>query len=342
VKPFTVEQPTTIAAALELMCAVSALQVAGEKVWLAGGQSLLAAMKVGMTEPGLLIDLQGIAALKRLELSPAADVLRLGAMVTHARVADSKVIHSFCPGLAALAGGIADQQVRNMGTIGGSLANNDPAACWPAAALALKARLVTSERSLSADDFFTSVFTTALNEAELLTQVDFPQPIAFKYLKFEQPASRFALLGLAVARFESEVRVAITGLGHGVRRWPQAEQALTTRFSVEVLEHSLLPVDWALSDLHASAEYRAHLAGVLCRRAVASITGELLVFRPKIDSSPLHRDANPGRTNQELVDETDPGKSASNEDVPNQSRLSRLWGRILSMIRGSSGNSHDQ
>ncbi len=285
VRAFRVAQPSSLDAALGLMrdhptnSGVQdhlAVGASNPWVWLAGGQSLLAAMKLGMSEPDLLIDLQNVQELYGVEVSESMDLLTLGAMTTHAQVASADAVKGFCPGLIELAKGIADQQVRNMGTIGGSLANNDPAACWPAAVLALKARIITSARELEADDFFQSVFTTSLALGELLIKVSFPKPDAFCYLKFEQPASRFALVGVAVARFGCEVRIAVTGLGQGVVRWFQAEQALHQRFYAEALEGLAIPDELALSDLHASAKYRAHLAGVLCRRAVASITGEVL------------------------------------------------------------------
>jgi CO/xanthine dehydrogenase FAD-binding subunit/carbon monoxide dehydrogenase subunit G len=241
--------------------------------WLAGGQSLLAAMKLGMSAPSVLLDLQSIASLREIRMVDDATLLT-GAMVSHARMADSSVIQGFCAGLANLAGGIADAQVRNMGTLGGSLANNDPAACWPTAVLACNAKVLTAQRAIPADDFFAGLYTTALQPGELLTAVRWPKPLAFHYLKFEQPASRFALTGVAVARFAHGVRVAMTGLGHGVVRWPAAEQALSAHWSVHALDGLAFPADQASSDLHASAAYRAHLAGVLTRRAVAALTGE--------------------------------------------------------------------
>ena len=241
--------------------------------WLAGGQSLLAAMKLGMSAPSVLLDLQSIASLREIRLADEATLLT-GAMASHARMADSGVVQGFCAGLGHLAGGIADAQVRNMGTLGGSLANNDPAACWPTAVLACNATVMTAQRAIAADDFFAGLYTTALQPGELLTAVRWPKPLAFHYLKFEQPASRFALTGVAVARFAHGVRVAITGLGHGVVRWPAAEQALTAHWSVHALDGLALAADQASSDLHASAAYRAHLAAVLTRRAVAALTGE--------------------------------------------------------------------
>ena len=262
-KAFTVERPGTL---------VDALALKAGKTWLAGGQSLLASMKLGMNQPDALIDLQDVPELRGINIFDSPSVLKLGAMQTHASIGNAQAVREFCPGLVELANGIADQQVRNIGTIGGSLANNDPAACWPAGVLALNATLVSSKRELSADEFFTGIFATTLGEDELLTQIKFLRPTAFKYLKFEQPASRFALLGVAVACFGLTVRVAITGLGQGVQRWGEAEQALGKSFALAALEGLVFPTEHAMSDLHASAEYRAHLALVLCRRAVQSIT----------------------------------------------------------------------
>ena len=256
------------------------------RVWLAGGQSLLAAMKLGLATPSVLIDLQDIPGLRDIRLDTGADgqaTLWIGAMATHAAVAASGLVQRFAPGLAELAGGIADPQVREMGTLGGSLAHNDPAACWPCGVLAAGATVVTSRREIAADDYFVGLYTTALQPDELILGVRFTQPTALRYLKFEQPASRFALTGVTVARVGTEgrqVRVAITGLGHGVQRWPAAEQALTTAFSPHALQ-SLAESQAngqttgleALGDLHASAEYRRHLALVLTRRCVERMAG---------------------------------------------------------------------
>jgi len=243
---------------------------------LAGGQSLLAAMKLGLNSPTHLIDLQDLPGLQDIRLD--ADTLHVGAMATHGQMASSALVRGFCPMLADLAAGIADVQVRAVGTIGGALANNDPAACWPAGVLALNATLVTDRRAIAADDFFQGLYATALQPGELLLAVRFAQPSAAHYRKHEQPASRFAMVGLAVSRQAADaggtVRVAVTGLGHGVRRWIAAEQALSVHWSLAALADLALPEADALGDVHASAAYRAHLAGVLCRRGVAALTGE--------------------------------------------------------------------
>ncbi|TAG45968.1 MAG: hypothetical protein EAZ30_13975 [Betaproteobacteria bacterium] len=252
--------------------AAQALRMTPNARVLAGGQSLIAAMKLGMIDVTHLIDLQDVEALKKIELSD--DILTIGAMATHDQIAHSLAVQSFCPALSALAGGIADQQVRNRGTIGGSMANNDPAACWPAGVLALGATIVTTQRDISADAFFIGVYTTALEPDEVIVAVRFARPQAAHYIKFEQPASRFALVGVAIARFSDHSRVAITGLGHGATRWLAAEQALARNFSQAALDTVPLDATDATSDLHATAAYRAHLARVLTRRAVAATLGE--------------------------------------------------------------------
>lgn len=234
---------------------------------LAGGQSLLAAVKLGLAAPSLLIDLQDLSALRAVRQE--AQGIWIGALCTHASVAASALVRQHLPMLARLANGIADQQVRNRGTLGGSLANADPAACWAAGVLGMGAVICTDRREIAVDDFFDGLFTTVLAPDELLMGVRVPPAQAACYLKFEQPASRFAMVGVAVVRQADAVRVALTGLGHGVCRWPQAEQALQQRFSPDALHSLRLDTDLATGDLHASAAYRAHLAGVLAQRAVA-------------------------------------------------------------------------
>ena len=241
-------------------------------MWLAGGQSLLAAMKLGMASPARLIDLQDLPGLR--EIGEQDQSLSIGAMATHAAVAGSDLVRRWAPGLALLAGGIADEQVRQMGTLGGSLAHNDPAACWPAGVLAAGATLVTDRREITADDYFRGLYTTALRPGELILGVRFPRLQGLRYLKFEQAASRFALVGVAVARaLDGSARVAVTGLGLGVVRWPQAEQALSGAFSLQALRGQTADDLQSLTDLHASADYRRHLAGVLAARCVSDLGG---------------------------------------------------------------------
>ena len=286
---FEFSRPATLDSALALIAPSASLNPDNEggPVWLAGGQSLLAAMKLGMASPSALVDLQDVPGLRDIRLEPGSDgqnTLLIGAMATHASVAASEVVGSFAPGLAALAGNIADAQVRNMGTIGGSLAHNDPAACWPAGVLAAGAKVVTSVREIEADAYFQGLYTTALTAGELILGVRFPPSTGIQYIKFEQPASRFALTGVAVAKVGPQgqrVRVAVTGLGFGVVRWQQAEQALTAQFDLAALEPlasaSALPEGLeALGDLHASAAYRCHLAQVLLCRCVAELSGSRL------------------------------------------------------------------
>jgi CO/xanthine dehydrogenase FAD-binding subunit/carbon monoxide dehydrogenase subunit G len=243
---------------------------------LAGGQSLLAAMRLGLAHPSHLVDLQDVPELQDVRVTD--DGVWIGAMATHARIAAHPEIQQHHPMLAKLAHGIADQQVRNVGTIGGSLVNNDPAACWPAGVLAYGATLFTSQREIPADQFFTDLFTTALQAGEVLLGVLWPACASAQYVKYEQPASRFAMVGVAVTRTtrhdNSPVRVAITGLGNGVTRWPEAEAALQAHWSVQALNGVHLSAELAHTDVHASASYRAHLSAVLCRRAVAAHTGE--------------------------------------------------------------------
>lgn len=275
-EPFVYLRPASLDEAVAM-----ARQHPGARV-LAGGQSLLPAMRLGLNAPTHLIDLQDLAGLR--DIRQEAETLRIGALVTHAQVARSPTVQAFCPMLAALAGGIADEQVRTVGTVGGSLSNNDPAACWPAGVLALDATLVTDRRELQADAFFQGLFATALEPGELLVGLRVRRPLAAWYHKQEQPASRFALVGLAVARLPGaqgpQVRVAITGLGPGVQRWTAAEHALTGTWSVAALTALEFPQDGAMGDVHASARYRAHLAGVLARRAVARLTGETIARAP--------------------------------------------------------------
>lgn len=234
---------------------------------LAGGQTLLASMKLRLMQPEALVDLGGAADLAGIGRD--GDGLRIGAMTRHADVASSADVHSAIPALADLASHIGDRQVRAMGTIGGSVANNDPSACYPAAVLGLGATVHTTRRQIAADDFFLGLFTTALEDDEIITAVRFPIPQRAAYVKFKQPASRFALIGVFVAQTGGGVRVAVTGGGNGVFRHTGMEQALTASFTPEAAAN--VPVDASdlSSDLHGSAAYRAHLIGVMTQRAVA-------------------------------------------------------------------------
>jgi carbon-monoxide dehydrogenase medium subunit len=236
---------------------------------LAGGHTLLPTMKQRLASPANLIDLSRIDELRGIERS--ARSVGIGAMTTHAEVAGSADIRDALPALAELAEQIGDPHVRNRGTIGGSIANNDPSADYPAACLALGATIVTNKRKIAADDFFKGLFETALEEGEIITRVTFPIPGKAAYAKFRNPASRYALVGVFVAKRAGEIRVAVTGAGSdGVFRWPEAEAALARRFSAKSLDGLVAPAGALISDIHADNEYRAHLIGVMARRAVAA------------------------------------------------------------------------
>ena len=255
---FTYERPTTRADAQKLA-------KAGGKL-LAGGQTLLASMKLRLAAPEQLVDLGAVKELAGIRKDAAG--VTIGAMTRHADVAASKDVQAAIPALAALADGIGDKQVRAMGTIGGSLANNDPAADYPAAALGLGATIVTTEREIAADDYFQGLFATALNEGELITAVRFPQAKRAAYMKFRQPASLFALIGVFVAQTDQGVRVAVTGGGNGVFRHAGLEQALGKSFTPEAAAGVQIDASELNGDLHGSAAYRAHLIGVMAQRAV--------------------------------------------------------------------------
>jgi len=245
--------------------AVAIFSEAEDGRYLAGGQTLLAAMKLRLAQPSDLIDLAAIDTLKGIEAKDGG--LLIHAMTTHAEVAaECREI----PALADLANRIGDPQVRNRGTIGGSIANNDPAADYPAALLGLGATIETNVRRIAADDFFTGIFETALKDNELVTAIHFPKPDAAAYVKFPNPASRFAVVGVMVVKRAHEVRVAVTGAGPCVFRVETVERALSSQFSTKAIEGIEVPANGLNEDLHASAEYRAHLVGVMIRRAVAA------------------------------------------------------------------------
>lgn len=238
-----------------------------EAKFLAGGHTLLPTMKLRLAAPSNLIDLGQIAELHGIRRSD--DTITIGAMTKHAEVAHSAEIRAAIPALVELAELIGDPHVRNRGTIGGSVANNDPSADYPAACLALNATIATNKRKIAADDFFQGIFTTALDEGEIITQVSFPIPALAAYAKFRNPASRYALVGVFVAKHANGVRVAVTGAGsNGVFRVPEMEEALSRNFAAEALNGISVPEDEMNSDIHADAAYRAHLVGVMARRAV--------------------------------------------------------------------------
>jgi carbon-monoxide dehydrogenase medium subunit len=256
---FDMERPTSIADAAK------ALNKEGAQA-LGGGQTLIPTLKQRLAEPAVLVSLSGIAEMRGIMTSGRE--LSIGGGTPHAEVAAGAGAY---PALAALAGNIGDPAVRNRGTIGGSLANNDPSADYPAAVLGSEAVIRTDLREIACDNFFDGMFATALREGEIITRVDFVLPDQAAYMKFDQPASRFALVGVFVARYGKDVRVAVTGASEGgVFRWTEAEAALTADFSPAALEGLSLSGDGMISDLHGSGEYRAHLAGVMAKRAVAA------------------------------------------------------------------------
>ena len=239
---------------------------AGAKV-LAGGQSLLPSMKLGLAAPEALVDLGGIAELRAIVRD--GDLVRIGAMCTHAAVGASPIVSAAIPALAQLANQIGDRQVRHRGTLGGSLANNDPAACWPAAVLGLGASVHTTQRTLHADEFFKGVYATALADDELIIAVSFPVPQRAAWQKFKQPASRFALVGVFVSQGADGIRVAVTGGGSGVFRATDLEARLARDWSAAACAGAAIDATRLSDDLHASVAYRAALIPVLAARAVA-------------------------------------------------------------------------
>ena len=256
---FDIQRPTSVADA------VAALGT-DEAQPLGGGQTLIPTLKQRLAAPSVLVSLSGIAEMKGV-CTMDDGRLSIGGGTTHAIVAAEATAY---PGLASLAANIGDPAVRNRGTIGGSLANNDPSACYPAAALGSGATIVTNGREIEADDYFQGMFATALDEGEIITEVRFPVPEKSAYAKFEQPASRFALVGVFVAKFADGVRVAVTGASEdGVFRWSEAEAALSSNFSADAVP-AAPSGDGMISDLHGSGAYRAHLVGVMTKRAVAA------------------------------------------------------------------------
>ncbi|MFK7939025.1 MAG: xanthine dehydrogenase family protein subunit M [Roseovarius sp.] len=256
---FDIERPSTIADAVKLLSDSTESQPLG------GGQTLIPTLKQRLAMPERLVSLGGVSEMQGICEDDAGRIC-IGGATTHADVAAGAARFG---ALAALAGNIGDPAVRNRGTIGGSVANNDPSACYPSAVLASGAAVITNTREIAADDFFEGLFTTALEDDEIITEVKFPVPEKAAYMKFEQPASRFALVGVFVAKFSDGVRVAVTGASEdGVFRWSEAEAALSSEFSGSALDGLSLSGDGMISDLHGSGAYRAHLVGVMTRRAV--------------------------------------------------------------------------
>jgi carbon-monoxide dehydrogenase medium subunit len=246
----------------------AAAAFAGDARYLAGGQSLVQAMKLRLSQSERLIDLGGAADLAGISVD--GNNVKVGATTRHADVAASADVIKAIPALAELAGGIGDQMVRNMGTLGGSIANADPAACYPAAVLGLGATVHTNKRSIPADSYFTGMFETALQTGELITAVSFPVPTRAAYIKFKQPASRFALVGVFVAQTAAGVRVAVTGVKSSVFRATALEAALNASFTAAAAQAVQLGTDGVNGDMHGSAEYRAAMVSVMAGRAVAA------------------------------------------------------------------------
>ncbi len=238
--------------------------------YLAGGQTLIPTMKQRLAAPTDLIDLRHVASMQGIKVE--GDTVRIGAAVTHAEVASSAAVKGACAAVSYLAGHIGDPHVRHMGTIGGSIANNDPAADYPAALMALKADIITNKRRIGADEYFAGMFETALDEAELVTAVEFSAPAKAGYAKFPNPASRYALTGVFVAKLkDGSVRVAVTGAGSdGVFRETAMEQALASNFAADALNSISVDSSNLMADLHATAAYRANLVKVMAKRAVTA------------------------------------------------------------------------
>jgi carbon-monoxide dehydrogenase medium subunit len=255
---FTYQVPTSVADA-------KAAAARGAKL-MAGGQSLLPSMRLGLSQPGAVADLSGVPGLRGITVS--GGVVRIGAMTTHAEVAASAEVAKAIPALSHLAANIGDRQVRNRGTLGGSLANADPAACYPAAVLGLGATVHTDRRDIAADDFFKDLYTTALAEDEVITAVSFPVPEKAGWQKFKQPASRFSLVGVFTSKGPKGVRVAVTGAASCVFRATALEARLGANYAAAALAGATVPSDGLSTDLHGSAEYRAALIPVLAARAV--------------------------------------------------------------------------
>ena len=243
------------------------IKASDDGMLMAGGMTLIPTLKQRLAQPADVIDLGGISDLAGISVD--GDIVTIGAMTTHATVAASAEVKSKIPALADLADGIGDPQVRNRGTIGGSIANNDPAADYPSACVGLGATIVTDKREIPADDFFVGMFETALEESEVVTAVKFPKPSKAAYMKFPNPASRYAIVGVFVSEGSDGCRVAVTGAGqNGVFRVDEMESALTSNFSADAVASIVISDDDLNSDIHASAEYRAHLVTVMAKRAV--------------------------------------------------------------------------
>ncbi len=251
--------------------ATKAVAASEENKFLAGGMTLIPTLKQRLAKLNDVIDLGGIPELVGITVS--GKTVTIGAMTPHAVVAASAEVKKAIPALAKLAGGIGDPSVRNRGTIGGSISNNDPAADYPSAIVGLGATVHTNKRAIKGDEFFKGMFETALESGELVTKVEFPAPDKASYMKFPNPASRYAIVGVFVSKTGNDVRVAVTGAGPVVFRQSEMEKALASKFEPAAIEKIVQKDDGLNADIHASAEYRAHLVGVMARRAVAEANG---------------------------------------------------------------------
>ncbi len=263
---FTYHRPASLAEAQSM------LQGKDDPAIMAGGQTLIPTLKQRLTQPSDVIDLGAVRELAGITVE--GDTVHIGAMTRHAQVAASAEVRRIIPALAHLAGLIGDPAVRNMGTIGGSIANADPAADYPAGIVGLDATVHTNQRQIAADAYFTGMFETALENGEIVTKVSFPKAARAGYTKFRNPASRYAVVGVFVAQKGSAVRVAVTGAGPSVFRLPEMEQALAQNFTADAIANIQVTADDLNSDLHASAEYRAHLVTVMAKRAVRQALGQ--------------------------------------------------------------------
>src|SRR5579862_6200155 len=259
---FNYHRPSSVADAAKTV------QSAPEGKLVAGGMTLIPTLKQRLAKPSDLVDLAKIGELKGIKKD--GNTIVIGAMTKHVEVATSDVVKSAIPALAELAGHIGDPAVRNRGTLGGSISNNDPAADYPSAVVALNATVITNKRKIAADDFFKGMFETALEPGEIVTAVSFPIPEKAAYMKFPNPASRYAIVGVFVAKTKDGVRVAVTGAGPVVFRQKEMEAALSKNFSADAIKGVVQKSAGLNADIHASAEYRAHLVGVMARRAVAA------------------------------------------------------------------------
>jgi aerobic carbon-monoxide dehydrogenase medium subunit len=259
-RSFDYQRPASLAEVSAVLAATPEARL------LAGGMTLIPTLKMRLASPPALVDLGGLAELRGIKVGNGS--VTVGAMTRHTDIERSAAVRAAIPALADLAGGIGDPQVRNRGTIGGSIANNDPAADYPPAVLGLAANITTNKRTITADQFFVGMFETALGAGEIITAVTFPVPLAAAYEKFRSPASRYALVGVFVARTSGGVRVAVTGAAPCVFRTKSIEAALSEQFAPDALTRIRVPAEGLNADMHGGADYRAHLIGVLARRAV--------------------------------------------------------------------------